>query len=201
MYMTCCTCFSVTKSQQQESKDVPEQRQEAKTKLEPEKKNEHNVKHGNLYIYKWTGRNTHSQVCNVNDGQLTMEGDVPLVMTVTFHVAPQFVMYSTVGNPPGCSYSQGNNIFEFVDFEVYGLSFHGAAKKQRRSHPRESIQQSQRMIHIDLHFFVYLQLYSLKDRYMLYMHFECILGRYLYSFNGICIRGVVLHSELKISAN
>jgi hypothetical protein len=121
--------------EQQEPKDVPEpEKQETEATSEPEKKNEHNATRENLHIYKWTGSNTYSQVCDVDDGQLAMGGGGAFGLIIEDNFSRGTTgRCSTFGNPPLVPTPRG--IFEIVDFEVYGFTSLGAALKSEAEPP------------------------------------------------------------------
>jgi hypothetical protein len=94
-------------------------------KLETQATSEPENKEKKLHIYKWSGGNTYSQVCDVDDGQLAMGGGGAFGLLIQDNFSHGTTgRCSTFGNPPLVP----RGIFEIVDFEVYGFTSLGATQ-------------------------------------------------------------------------
>ena len=90
-----------------------------------------------LSIFKWTGMNTFSQVCDVNGGQLAMGGgDDSFGLVVRDNFSRGTTGHcSTFGNPPLVP----GGYFDIVSFEVYGFTSLGETTLSPLSSPTPGV--------------------------------------------------------------
>jgi len=80
-----------------------------------------------ISIYKWTGKNSFAQMCDVEQGRLAMGGGGSFGFVVQEHFTRGSTGHcNTFDNPP-LAQNSPNGIFSIVDFEVYGFLSMGSS--------------------------------------------------------------------------
>mmetsp|Transcript_35084 Transcript_35084/g.76804 ORF Transcript_35084/g.76804 Transcript_35084/m.76804 type:complete len:353 (+) Transcript_35084:204-1262(+) len=82
--------------------------------------NDHETDGEFVYLFKWTGNNTYSQVCSAETGQLAMGGGGAFGFIVQEHFSKGSTGHCSTFNNPRLTGDSGG-CFDIVDLEVYGL--------------------------------------------------------------------------------